>query len=112
MKAGLLIREVYQKWVRLKSFMSCQWCMQSQGLVESLDTASLSAANGGLVRSVLACGFYPLVGRLLPPKGNQGGSHGKAVIITARDEKVTVSNQWLPALYTDGTVVIVHIPTE
>lgn len=62
--------------------------MQSQGLVESLETASLNAANGGLVRSVLACGFYPLVGRLLPPKGNQGGPHGKAVILTARDEKV------------------------
>ena len=61
-----------------------------RGLVESLGSASLSAADGGLVRSVLACGFYPLVGRLLPVKGNQGGPRSKATIITAKDEKVGV----------------------
>lgn len=68
-------------------------CMQTQGLVENLATASLNAANGGLVRSVLACGFYPQVGRLLPPKGNQGGPHSKAVILTARDEKVGITKR-------------------
>ena len=61
-----------------------------RGLVESLGSASTSAADGGLVRSVLACGFYPLVGRLLPVKGNQGGPRSKATIITAKDEKVGV----------------------
>ncbi len=61
-----------------------------RGLVESLGSASMSAADGGLVRSVLACGFYPLVGRLLPVKGNQGGPRSKATIITAKDEKVGV----------------------
>ncbi len=61
-----------------------------RGLVESLGSASMSAADGGLVRSVLACGFYPLVGRLLPVKGNQGGPRNKATIITAKDEKVDV----------------------
>lgn len=50
--------------------------------------ASMSAANGGLVRSVLACGFYPLLGRLLPLKGHQGGPRPKATIVTAKDEKV------------------------
>ena len=64
--------------------------VQVRGLVESLGSASLSAADGGLVRSVLACGFYPLVGRLLPVKGNQGGPRSKATIITAKDEKVSV----------------------
>ena len=61
--------------------------MQGQGLVESLATASLTAADGGLVRSVLACGFYPLVGRLLAPKA-KGGPHSKATILTAKNEKV------------------------
>lgn len=61
-----------------------------RGLVDSLGSASMSAADGGLVRSVLACGFYPLVGRLLPVKGNQGGPRSKATIITAKDEKVNV----------------------
>ena len=74
--------------------------MQTQGLVESLATASLNAANGGLVRSVLACGFYPQVGRLLPPKGNQGGPHGKAVILTARDEKVGFTGRHFTILCT------------
>ncbi len=64
--------------------------VQLRGLVESLGSASMSAADGGLVRSVLACGFYPLVGRLLPVKGNQGGPRSKATIITAKDEKVNV----------------------
>jgi len=64
--------------------------VQVRGLVESLGSASTSAADGGLVRSVLACGFYPLVGRLLPVKGNQGGPRSKATIITAKDEKVGV----------------------
>ncbi len=64
--------------------------VQVRGLVESLGSASMSAADGGLVRSVLACGFYPLVGRLLPVKGNQGGPRSKATIITAKDEKVIV----------------------
>ena len=41
------------------------------------------------MRSVLACGFYPLAGRLLPVRGNQGGPRSKATVITAKDEKVS-----------------------
>lgn len=63
--------------------------MQFRGLVDTLPNASINAANGGLVRSVLACGFYPLVGRLLPLKGGpQRGPRGKATIVTGKDEKV------------------------
>lgn len=62
--------------------------LQLRGLVDSLANASMSAASGGLVRSVLACGFYPLLGRLLPLKGHQGGPRPKATIVTAKDEKV------------------------
>lgn len=62
--------------------------LQLRGLVDTLANASMSATNGGLVRSVLACGLYPLVGRLLPTKGHQGGPRPKATIVTAKDEKV------------------------
>ena len=59
--------------------------LQYRGLVDSLASASVNAADGGLVRSVLACGFYPLVGRLLPAKHR----HQAATVITAKIEKVT-----------------------
>lgn len=62
--------------------------VQLRGLVDTLANASINASNAGLVRSVLACGFYPLVGRLLPVKGNQGGPRSKAMIVTAKGEKV------------------------
>ena len=62
--------------------------LQLRGLVDTLANASINAANGGLVRSVLACGFYPLVGRLLPVKGHQGGPRSKSTIVTGKDEKV------------------------
>ncbi|KAL3133848.1 hypothetical protein ABBQ32_008317 [Trebouxia sp. C0010 RCD-2024] len=64
--------------------------LQLRGLVDTLANASMSATNGGLVRSVLACGLYPLVGRLLPTKGHQGGPRPKATIVTAKDEKVRI----------------------
>ena len=64
--------------------------VQFRGLVDSLGSASLRAGDGGLVRGVLACGFYPLVGRLLPVKAKQGGPRGKATILTAKDEKVCI----------------------
>ncbi len=69
-------------------WLNLSWLLQFRGLVDSLPSASVNAVDGGLVRSVLACGFYPLVGRLLPVKGNQGGPRSKAAIITAKDEKV------------------------
>ena len=72
----------------LKPCRECVCVMQLRGLVDTLANASMSAANGGLVRSVLACGLYPLVGRLLPLKGHQGGPRPKATIVTAKDEKV------------------------
>ena len=36
-------------------------CLQARGFVESLATGSRNSADAGLVRSVLAAGFYPLV---------------------------------------------------
>ena len=36
--------------------------VQARGFVESLVTGSRNSADAGLVRSVLAAGFYPLVG--------------------------------------------------
>lgn len=65
-----------------------QCVLQVRGLVDSLANASMSAAHAGLVRSVLACGLYPLVARLLPLKVHQGGPRPKATIVTAKDEKV------------------------
>ncbi len=35
--------------------------MQARGFVESLASGSRNSADAGLVRSVLAAGFYPLV---------------------------------------------------
>ena len=58
--------------------------LQYRDLVDILPRASVNAADGGLVRSVLACGFYPLVGRLLPQKHR----HQAATVITAKEEKV------------------------
>ena len=60
--------------------------VQLRGLVESLGNASMNAGNGGLVGCVLACGLYPLVGRMLPMKAKHGAR--RATVITAKDEKV------------------------
>ncbi len=40
--------------------------MQARGFVESLEMGSCNSADVGLVRSVLAAGFYPLVCTCLP----------------------------------------------
>ena len=88
---------------RILANICCCW-LQLRGLVDSLANASMSAANGGLVRSVLACGFYPLLGRLLPVKGHQGGPRPKATIVTAKDEKVCRPRCCLsPFCYTGST---------
>lgn len=68
--------------------------LQHRGLVDSLAAASVNAADGGLVRSVLACGFYPLVGRLLPQPKGWGGPAAKTALITAKDEKVKPLCTW------------------
>ena len=68
--------------------------MQARGLVTTLAAASWRAQDFGVVRSVLACGMYPLVGRLLPSlKTRQAGrrDHSQAVIVTAKAEKVLAS---------------------
>ena len=70
------------------------FCLQARGLVTNLAHASRNASDAGIVRSVLACGFYPLVGCLLPgkAKGNdfQKGpsAKGKGMLVTAKNEKV------------------------
>ena len=38
-----------------------EYHVQARGFVESLATGSCNSADAGLVRSVLAAGFYPLV---------------------------------------------------
>eukprot|EP00884_Botryococcus_braunii_P000922 jgi/Botrbrau1/10830/Bobra.0025s0009.1 len=67
--------------------------LTSRGFFRSLEDVSVNARDNGLVRSVLACGFYPQVGRLLPSlRPVQGRPPGRrqAVILTPKEEKVTI----------------------
>lgn len=46
------------------SILECNFafcCVQARGFVESLEMGSSNSADVGLVRSVLAAGFYPQV---------------------------------------------------
>ena len=42
-------------------FIGIESWMQARGFVASLEAGSSNAADAGLVRSVMAAGFYPLV---------------------------------------------------
>ncbi|KAK9835371.1 hypothetical protein WJX81_005267 [Elliptochloris bilobata] len=64
--------------------------LMARGFTASLASASRNAADAGLVRSVLAAGFYPQVGRLLPASDGAGRERKGAVILTAKQEKVRV----------------------
>ncbi|KAK9807916.1 hypothetical protein WJX73_001801 [Symbiochloris irregularis] len=67
--------------------------LQARGLVASVQAASWRAADLGVVRSVLACGLYPLVGRLLPRQGAAAkGTRERsgASILTSKAEKAAI----------------------
>ena len=72
--------------------------LRARGLVASLADASRAAGDAGLVRSVLACGLYPQVGRALPPSadgGRDGGGGDRdrrrgAVLATRAADKVRI----------------------
>ncbi|KAL4422956.1 hypothetical protein ABPG75_009153 [Micractinium tetrahymenae] len=60
----------------------------ARGFVESLEAASANAQRSDLVRAVLACGFYPHVGRLLPLPPND--KKARTSVLTRKGEKVRV----------------------
>jgi HrpA-like RNA helicase len=67
--------------------------LTSRGLIDSIHRASENAEAGSLVRAALAVGMYPLIGRLVDPRGAGGdrnGAHGKATLATLRGEKVKI----------------------
>ncbi|CAL5229490.1 g12825 [Coccomyxa viridis] len=65
--------------------------LTARGFVESLATGSCNSADAGLVRSVLAAGFYPLIGRLDTGKEKEKGKPRKASnIVTAKEERVKI----------------------
>ncbi|KAK9814740.1 hypothetical protein WJX72_010718 [[Myrmecia] bisecta] len=63
--------------------------LQTRGLVTSLQGVSQRAGEASLVRSVLACGFYPQLGHLLPPPAF-GAQRKKGTILTGKGEKITI----------------------
>ncbi|BDA50474.1 3'-5' RNA helicase YTHDC2 [Coccomyxa sp. Obi] len=65
--------------------------LTARGFVSSLEAASQNARDVGLVRSVMAAGFYPLVGRLLSKKLGKGQPPRKSAhILTAKEDKVKI----------------------
>ncbi|KAL4451226.1 hypothetical protein ABPG77_009298 [Micractinium sp. CCAP 211/92] len=60
----------------------------SRGFVQSLEAASTNAQRSDLVRAVLACGFYPHMGRLLPLPPND--RKARTSVLTRKGEKVRV----------------------
>jgi HrpA-like RNA helicase len=62
--------------------------LTSRGFVQSLEGSSANAQRSDLVRAVLACGFYPQVGRVLPRPPND--SKAKTAVLTRKDERVRI----------------------
>lgn len=56
--------------------------MQARGLISSVQAASSQADNTDLVRGVLACGFYPLLG-CLESGVHMGSNPQKTRLVTA-----------------------------
>ena len=56
-------------------------------MLVNLQEASSHALDAGRVRSVLACGFYPLFGRLLPP-GAGPSQRNRSTLLTGKGDKV------------------------
>ena len=61
--------------------------LQARKMLVNLQEASSHALDAGRVRSVLACGFYPLFGRLLPP-GAGPSQRNRSTLLTGKGEKV------------------------
>ena len=57
--------------------------VQARGFVSSLAAASVNSYDSTLVRSVLAAGLYPQLGRVLP-----NPRRGPPVLLTSRGQKV------------------------
>ena len=65
------------------SKLSLAACAQARGFVSSLAAASANAYDSALVRSVLAAGLYPQLGRVLPAP-----RRGPPSLLTSRGQKV------------------------
>ena len=63
--------------------------LKARRLAPSVAAASHAVRDAGLVRSVLAAGLYPCVGRVLPSV-TEGGARKGAAIATRTDDKVRV----------------------
>ena len=86
--------------------------VQARQLIGSVEAASRQAGNTDLVRGVLACGFYPLLGcpeaSAHLPSG--GGAH-RTRLITASGEEVglAVKRGWPSAGKFSSTVLHCHV---
>jgi ATP-dependent RNA helicase DHX36 len=74
--------------------------LKSRGFVMSLESASQNAAHYDLVRSILSCGFYPLIGRLAPMSPRD--QKARPALTTRRGEKVrlhptSITTKWAQA---------------
>ncbi len=70
-----------------KWHLDVQVSLQARKMLVSLQEASSHALDAARVRSVLACGFYPLFGRLLPP-GSGPSQRNRSTLLTGKGEKV------------------------
>ena len=61
--------------------------LQARKMLVNLQEASSHALDAARVRSVLACGFYPLFGRLLP-LGAGPSQRSRSTLLTGKGEKV------------------------
>ena len=66
--------------------------LQARKMLVTLQEASSHALDAGRVRSVLACGFYPLFGRLLPPRAGPS-QRNRSTLLTGKGEKVRLTDQ-------------------
>ena len=69
--------------------------LQARKMLVNLQEASSHALDAARVRSVLACGFYPLFGRLLPP-GTGLSQRSRSTLLTGKGEKVRHYKKVLP----------------
>ena len=61
---------------------------QARGLIASIQAASGQADDTDLVRGVLACGFYPLLGCLEATGHTASSNPNKTRLVTASGEEV------------------------
>lgn len=63
--------------------------LTARGFVRSLESASKHAHRIDLVRAVLACGFYPSMGSVIPSHPNQKEARS-ASLMTKKDDKIRI----------------------